>query len=126
MNVNHIALWVRNLSSEADFYCKYFSGTAGPEYSNVKRGFRSCFISFDSGARVELMHMASIVDRPTSPSLGWNHIAFSVGSKERVDMLTESIRANGHEVASEPRTTGDGYYESVVLDPEGNSIEITV
>lgn len=124
--LSHIAVWVRDLKSEVDFFCKYFNGTPGPEYSNPKRGFRSCFVSFDSGTRLELMHMESVLDSPVSDSLGWSHVAFSVGSKEEVNILTERIRRDGHKILSEPRTTGDGYYESVILDPEGNQIELTV
>ena len=126
MTVNHVAVWVRDLASELDFFRTYFKGSAGPEYFNPKRGFRSCFITFDSSTRLELMHMESISDLPASTSLGWSHVAISIGSKEEVDILTERIRRDGHKILSEPRTTGDGYYESVILDPEGNRIELTV
>jgi lactoylglutathione lyase len=125
MKLNHIALWVHDLKSEASFYCKYFNGTTGPEYFNPNRGFRSCFITFDSDARLELMHMDSI-EPLHSVSQGWNHVAFSVGSKEMVDSLTERFRLDGHKVVSGPRTTGDGYYESAILDPEGNQVEVTI
>ena len=125
MKLNHIALWVWDLRSEADFYCKYFNGSTGPEYFNPNRGFWSCFVSFDSGARLELMHVDSI-EHSNAVSLGWHHVAFSVGSKERVNSLTERLRVDGHKIVSGPRTTGDGYYESVILDPEGNRVEVTV
>jgi lactoylglutathione lyase len=125
MKLDHIALWVRDLKSEADFYCKYFNGTSGPEYFNPNRGFRSCFIRFDSGARLELMHTDSI-DHSYEASFGWHHVAFSVGTKELVDKLTERLRADGHKIVSGPRITGDGYYESVILDPEDNQVEVTV
>jgi lactoylglutathione lyase len=125
MKLEHIALWVRDLTSEVDFYCNYFNGTTGPEYFNSSRGFRSCFISFESGARLELMHIDSI-EHSQAVSLGWHHVAFSVGSKERVNSLTERLRVDGHKIVSGPRTTGDGYYESVILDPEGNQVEVTV
>lgn len=99
----------------------------GSKYINPKKGFRSYFLSFEDGARIEIMHQAGRVETPTSqPSVfGFTHLAFTVGSKEEVDQLTNQLREDGYTISSEPRTTGDGYYESVILDSEGNCIEIS-
>ena len=111
MKLDHITLRVRDLTSEADFYCKYFNGTTGPEYFNSSRGFRSCFITFDPGAPLELMHMDSI-EHSHAVSLGWHHVAFSVGSKERVNSLTERLRVDGHKIVS-----GRGRLATVTMNP---------
>ncbi|MFN8372004.1 MAG: VOC family protein [Anaerolineae bacterium] len=129
MRIEHIALWAHDVEAMKDFYVRYFDGRAGEKYVNPKHGFSSYFVSFDTGARLEIMHMPSVPENGNDlerQALGWIHIAFSVGSKETVDSLTERLRADGYRVIGEPRTTGDGYYESVVLDPEGNRVEITV
>lgn len=111
------------------FYEKYFQATAGEKYHNPKKNFESYFLQFEVGARLELMHKSEISPRSNDIGqeyLGLTHFAIAVGSKEKVDSLTEQLRTDGFEISGEPRTTGDGYYESVVLDPEGNRIEITV
>lgn len=126
MKLEHIALWVEDIERMRDFYCTYFQAAASEKYINTRKGFSSCFLSFESGARLEIMHRSGLSAAPSSESFGWAHLAISVGSGENVDKLTERLRNSGYTVAGEPRVTGDGYYESVVLDPEGNRIEITV
>jgi lactoylglutathione lyase len=128
MRIEHLAIWATNLEALSDFYVKYFHARKGEKYINSKKGFESYFLSFDDGCRLEIMQMSGI---PTSANdiykqfTGLIHFAIATGSKQRVDELTEQLRKDGYEVVGEPRTTGDGYYESVVLDPEGNRIEIT-
>ncbi|MDR0533564.1 MAG: VOC family protein [Verrucomicrobiales bacterium] len=127
IKIEHVAIWVRNLELMKDFYVTTFHGKAGELYHNPTKQFRSYFIAFGDGCRLELMHRPAISDKnhDDSCSIGITHLAFSVGSKESVDLLTGKLRQKGHAIASEPRTAGDGYYESVILDPEGNSIELT-
>lgn len=125
MVINHVGLYVKDLESMKDFYCTYFDGDASALYTNKQKGFSSYFISFDGGARVELMTKHGITDHPNAPYLGFAHLAFSLGSRDRVEGLTERLKEEGYKVISGPRVTGDGYYESVVLDPEGNAIELT-
>ena len=127
MKIEHIAMYVNDLEAARDFFLKYLDGTSNDGYHNKNTDFRSYFISFEDGARLELLTKSQIIDaeRPLSRA-GYAHIAFSVGSKEKVDELTEKLRADGYEVVSGPRTTGDGYYESGIVAIEGNQIEITV
>jgi lactoylglutathione lyase len=128
MKINHIALWVKNLEKMKKFYENYFQGTAGEKYHNPKKQFESYFISFAGGCRLELMHNPNIPRKQSENNeqhLGLIHFAISVGSKKQVDELTERLRKDRYHVIGEPRTTGDGCYESVLLDPEGNRIEIT-
>lgn len=129
MRIEHIALWVDDLEKIRIFYTNYFYAVSGNKYVNPKKGYSSYFLKFPgSETRIELMNMSVIVDEPSKRGFmkGIAHIAFSVGSREQVDSLTERLRADKYHVESEPRTTGDGYYESVVLDPEGNYVEISV
>ncbi len=126
MKIEHIAIWVLNLEKAKDFYCQYFGGRSSDLYHNQTTNFMSYFISFDTGARLELMKRPDILDANKKDRLGLAHFTFSVGSKAEVIALTEKLRADGFIVKSEPRTTGDGYFESVVLDLEGNAIEITL
>ena len=127
MHIEHIALYVSDLDAMRDFYVKYFGAISNSGYHNPATDFRSYFLTFKSGARLELMTRPEISDR-TKPIFesGFIHLAFSVGSKEAVDILTAQLKADGFSVISGPRTTGDGYYESCISDPEGNQIEITV
>jgi len=128
MKIEHLAIWVSDLDTMKKFYVDLFNGEAGELYVNPKKKFSSYFLSFDSGSRLELMHrpeMAKIL-KNGQETMGLTHFAISVGSKEAVHSLTETIRSKGYSIVGEPRTTGDGYYESVVLDPEGNRIEITI
>ncbi len=127
MKIEHIALYVNNLDKTKDFFVKYLNGKSNEGYHNTKTDFRSYFLSFDDGARLEIMNKPKMSDLPKDLArTGYAHIAFSVGSKEKVDILTARLKADGYEVISGPRTTGDGYYESCILTIEGNQIEITV
>jgi lactoylglutathione lyase len=125
--IEHIAIWVADLESMKDFYSTYFGGKASKRYHNPAKQFSSYFISFDEGCRLELMHKPDITSKPDSSKqyIGLTHFSVSTGSKDSVRQLTEQLRMNGYTVISDPRTTGDGYYESVILDPEGNFVEIT-
>ena len=126
MKVEHIALYVTDLETMKKFYEDYFSAKSNDKYHNPTTGLETYFLSFDEGSRLELMTRPDIVsqEKPLFRT-GITHLAFSTGSKELVDQLTQRLKNNGYEVISGPRTTGDGYYESCVLDPEGNQIEIT-
>ncbi len=129
MHIEHLAIWVKDIELMKDFYCSYFNATANNKYLNSKKQFQSYFISFESGPRLELMQMPSVPDSKDdiyNQFIGLIHFAISLGSKERVDEMTERFRKNGFEVLDGPRTTGDGYYEAVILDPEKNRIELTV
>lgn len=126
MKIDHIALYVNDLEAARDFFVTYLGGKSDDGYHNPRTDFRSFFISFDDGARLELMNKPELVEQEKSLNrTGYAHIAFSVGSKERVDELTEGLHAAGFEVVSGPRTTGDGYYESCIVVIEGNQVEIT-
>ena len=126
MKIEHVAMYVNNLETARDFFVKYLGGKSNDGYHNVNTDFRSFFISFDDGARIELMNKPGLVDAEKQLTrTGYIHIAFSVGSKEKVDELTDRLKNDGFEVVSGPRTTGDGYYESCIVAIEGNQIEIT-
>ena len=126
MTIEHIALYVNDLEAARDFFVTYLDGRSNDGYHNKTTDFRSYFISFDDGARLELMTKPGMID-PEKPlnRTGYAHIAFSVGSREKVDELTEQLKEAGYKVVSGPRTTGDGYYESCFVAIEGNQIEIT-
>ncbi|AYF07375.1 glyoxalase/bleomycin resistance/extradiol dioxygenase family protein [Bacillus wiedmannii] len=126
MKIEHVAIWVNDLEGMRDFYKQYFGGEENSLYHNPKKQFESYFITFEGGARLELMRQVGIDDNTQTQTIGYAHIAFSVGSKEKVNELTNILREAGYPVLNGPRTTGDGYYESVVSDPEGNQIEITI
>ena len=150
MKIEHVAIWVKDIDNVCEFYRKYFGGVVQPLYHNPAKQFISRFITFDDGARLEIMHRPDInvgtLTESKSNILGFGnvhtsvaaaltlrmfhvkqfHLAFSVGSKEEVDRLTQQMSDDGITIAGQPRTTGDGYYESVVLDLEGNRIEITI
>ena len=126
MKIDHVALYVNDLERTKDFFVKYFNAKSNEGYHNKKTDFRSYFLVFD-GARLEIMNKPEMSDLPKDlASTGYIHIAFSVGSKEKVDTLTAKLKADGYEVISGPRTTGDGYYESCIVAIEGNQVEITV
>ncbi|SHJ52582.1 VOC family protein [Reichenbachiella agariperforans] len=125
IKVEHVAIWVKDLEKTRLFYEQYFGATSNQKYVNTTKGFSSYFLSWPEGARLELMSREDVKGDYIGERLGWAHLALSVGGKETVDQLTEQLRIDGYTVVGEPRTTGDGYYESVVLDPEGNRIEIT-
>lgn len=126
MKIEHTALYVQDLDAAKDFFVTYFGGTAGDIYHNPKTDFRSYFIRFDGGARLELMHKPGLAPHAEpNTATGYAHIAFSVGSEEAVNTLTERLRADGYPVYSGPRVTGDGYYESCIIAVDGNLVEIT-
>ena len=126
MKIEHIALYVNDLEAARDFFTTYLGGKSNDGYHNPQTDFRSYFMSFDGGARLELMTKPGMEDQEKHLNrTGFVHIAFSVGSKERVNELTEKLRTAGYEVDSGPRTTGDGYYESCIVVIEGNQIELT-
>ena len=126
MKIEHAAIYVNDLEAARDFFVTYLGGTSNDGYHNPNTGFRSYFISFDGGARLELMTKPGIDDQAARRErTGYVHIAFSVGSKEKVDLLTAELKIVGYEVVSGPRYTGDGYYESCIAAVEGNLIEIT-
>jgi lactoylglutathione lyase len=127
MKIEHIALWTRNLEEMKDFYVEFFQGEANEKYVNPKTGFESYFITFDAGARLEIMRKAGIPENRNDVDeqyTGYIHLAIATESRARVDELTERLRVRGYRVVSEARETGDGYYESCVLDPDENRIEI--
>ena len=127
VKIEHIALYVNDLEAAKDFFVRYFDAVPNAGYHNPRTDFRSYFLTFADGARLELMNKPGMSDEPKPAArTGYAHIAFSVGSQEKVDALTARLKADGCEVLSGPRTTGDGYYESCVLAVEGNQIEITV
>jgi lactoylglutathione lyase len=127
MRIEHLALWTDDLERLAAFYGRYFGATVGDKYVNEKKGFESRFVSFDTGARLELMRTTTLSPvryEAGAQRMGLTHFAVSLGSEERVDELTARLRQDGHAILDGPRRTGDGYYESVVLDPDGNRVEI--
>lgn len=127
MRIEHVAMYVNDLEAARDFFIKYLGASSNDGYHNQKTGFWSYFLSFSDGARLEIMNKPQMDDaEKTLARTGLIHIAFSVGSRERVDELTEELKRDGYEVVSGPRTTGDRYYESCVIGIDGNQIEITV
>ena len=126
MMIEHIAMYVKDLETARDFFVNYLGGRSNAGYHNKNTGFRSYFISFEDGARLELMNKPDLEDleKPLNRT-GYVHIAFSVGSQEKVDEITTHLKNDGFEVVSGPRTTGDGYYESCVVVFEENQIELT-
>ena len=127
MKIEHVAMYVRDLEAARNFFCDYLGGLSNDGYHNPVTGFRSFFLRFEDGSRLELMHKPGVIETGNPPDrTGYAHIAFSVGSRERVDALTDRLRRDGYEVLSGPRVTGDGYYESCIVGFEGNLIELTV
>ncbi|MBO4784105.1 MAG: VOC family protein [Lachnospiraceae bacterium] len=127
MVIEHVAMYVNDLEKTRDFFVDFLDGKSNDGYHNKKTGFRSYFVSFDGGSRIEVMNKPDMTDDNKGLNrTGYAHIAFSTGSKERVDELTERIRNAGYVVISDPRTTGDGYYESCIVAIEGNQIELTI
>ena len=127
MRIEHIAMYVNELEKTKEFFEKYFNAISNEGYHNKITDFRSYFLSFEEGARLEIMNKPQMMDDEKGLNrTGFVHIAFSLGSKEAVDILTERMKSDGYNVISGPRTTGDGYYESCIIGIEGNQIEITV
>lgn len=126
MILEHAAMYVNDLEAAKAFFIRYFGASANEQYHNPRTGLRTYFLTFDGGARLEIMSRPGMEDpEKTLMRTGVIHIAFKVGGKANVDQLTERLRQDGYEVISGPRTTGDGYYESCVVAIEGNQIEIT-
>ena len=127
MRIEHIALYVNDLDAARDFFIRYLGAVSNDGYYNAKTGFRSYFLRFEDGARLEIMKKPGVLARTSfEEQMGYAHIAFSVGSKEKVDDLTGRLKTDGYEVVSGPRTTGDGYYESCIISIENNRIELTI
>lgn len=127
MKIEHIAMYVNDLESAKRFFEKYFEAVANEGYHNVKTDFRSYFLTFEDGARLEIMNKPVMTDdKKELQRTGYIHIAFAVGSKKKVDELTARLKIDGYEVLNGPRITGDGYYESCIVGIEGNQIEITI
>lgn len=127
MRIEHIAMYTNDLEAARDFFCRYFEAKSNEGYHNANTGFRSYFLTFSDGARLEIMNKPGMVDPEKNPlRTGYAHLAFSVGSREKVDSLTARLKTDGYRILSGPRTTGDGYYESCILGFEGNIMEITV
>lgn len=125
MRIEHVALWARDLETMTEFYVRWFGASAGPRYENPRKGFASRFLEFSGGARLEVMTRTGIDTRAAQEQLGLAHIAIAVGDEAAVDALAAAFRAAGIALLDGPRRTGDGYYECVVADPEGNRVEVT-
>jgi lactoylglutathione lyase len=129
MQIEHIAIWTEKLEGMKEFYVNYFHASVGKRYQNTAKQFESYFLSFSSGARLELMSRQGVAEsthQMGEATIGYAHISFACGSEKDVDQLTERLRSDGFRVMDHPRHTGDGYYESLVLDPDGNQVEITI
>ena len=124
MKIAHVALWTTRLEELRDFYVQWLGATAGPKYVNPAKEFESYFLSFGEGASLEIMRSRDVACGPGEVCTGFCHLAFSAGSRDEVVGLTGRLRSAGYEVAGEPRVTGDGFFESVVCDPDGNRIEL--
>ena len=127
--IEHVAIWTNRLEALKEYYTKYFNGTSNDKYVNPKKSFESYFLSFDTGARLEIMQMTGIPgnlnDRVKKQHLGLIHLAFGLATKEEVDQKAEQLRKEGFPILSGPRITGDGYYEFETFDPDQNRIEVT-
>ena len=127
MHIEHVAIWTKDLERLRTFYESHFGAIVGPRYVNTAKQFESYFLRFESGARLEIMQTGSLESAPMERQCcGYAHIAFALGSRERVCEATARLAAAGCPILDGPRVTGDGYFESVVLDPDGNRIELTV
>ena len=129
LKIDHIAIWARDLEGLRAYYEKYFNAKSGSKYVNAAKGFSSYFLSFDSGCRLEIMQADSVLNPEVEEGLnyfGLTHFSISLGSKEDVDRLADSLIKDGFKLLDGPRHTGDGYYEAKFLDPEGNQLEITI
>ncbi len=125
MEIVHVALWTERLEELRAFYISHFGGTSGEKYINPAKGFESYMIRFDTGCALELMRRTDIRMQAAGPELGFCHIAFGCASREEVLARTEVLRKAGVRIVGEPRRTGDGYFESIVEDPDGNLLELT-
>jgi len=123
--IEHVALWVRDIEAVAEFYARWFGAVVGARYENPRKGFSSRFLDFGGGARLEIMTRTGIGVRSAAEQLGLAHVAIAVGDEAAVDALAARLVAAGVALLDAPRRTGDGYYECVVCDPEGNRVEVT-
>ena len=127
MKIEHIALYVNDLNAARDFFIRYLGAVSNDGYHNAKTGFRSYFLCFEDGSRLEIMKKPGVFARTSfEEQMGYAHIAFSLGNKEKVDALTKRLKTDGYEIVSGPRTTGDGYYESCIIGIENNRIELMI
>lgn len=129
MKIEHVAIWTDDLERLKDFYINFFGAKANKKYINESKKFSSYFLTFEGDSRLEIMEISDLAKGfkdKYKKYIGLTHLAISVGSKEKVLELTKSIKGAGYDMLGEPRTTGDGYFESVVADPDGNRIEITI
>jgi lactoylglutathione lyase len=124
VRLEHVGLWVRDLDAVAAFYAKYFAASIGARYHNPRKGFESRFLEFAGGARLEIMRRADVGPRQAAEQLGLAHVALTVGDEATVEALAARLKSDGVPILDGPRRTGDGYYECVVCDPEGNRVEI--
>ena len=125
MKIDHVAIYVNNLEVEKDFFVKYFGAKTTEKYTNFQGDFTSYFLTFDNGSRFEIMHRTGMLDpKKEKYRSGYHHIALNVGSVEDVNTITSTIEDDGMVIVAAPRKTGDGYYASILTDPEGNEIEI--
>lgn len=124
MQLTHIAIWTNELERAREFYVNYFNGKSNEKYVNPKKGFASYFITFEGGASLEIMQRTDVTEEKEGLFIGLAHFAFSVGSKENVNKMIELFRKEGYIILGEPRTTGDGFYEGAVSDPDGNIVEV--
>lgn len=125
MFIEHIALWTNDLKRSREFYCEHFEGVSEDDYANLSSQFECCFIAFGQGVRLEIMkHLDRSEQNSDFPSVGWDHIAFKLGSQEKVNQKIEYFRERGHMIKAEPRMTGSGAYLGIILDPDGNIIEL--
>lgn len=125
MNLEHIALYVEDLETIKAFYVQHFGAKANSQYHNPRTGLQTYFLSFENGARLEIMQRPGMSPRAVGEhALGYTHLAFKLDSREKVDQLTKELQESGCPLLNGPRVTGDGYYESVLADPEGNLIEL--
>ena len=129
MTLEHVAIWTDNLEELRDYYCQYFGGTSNEKYTNTVKQFESYFITFESGARLELMRMVGVPDNQNDTvnrqHKGIIHLAFGVETMSEVDQKAEELKQAGFQILSGPRKTGDGYYEFETLDPDNNRLEVT-
>ena len=128
MRIDHLAVWTEDIDRLATFYGTWFGAVAGPRYHNERKGFESVFLSFADGARLEVMKtitLEPLLSAPGAQRMGLTHFAIALGSDAAVDALTARFKADGFPILDGPRRTGDGYYESVTLDPDGNRLELT-
>lgn len=129
MPLDHVAIWTSNLEQLKDYYTKYFGGQANEKYTNAETHFESYFISFGSGARLELMERPwipeNLNDRIEKQHLGLIHLAFGLESMENVTDKYKELAKDGFKIIRGPRKTGDGYYEFETLDPDNNRIEVS-